>query len=433
MLRMLPHGALRRATLGAVVVLGLCVPTAEAGWGKPSVLVTGDDAALLTTAVAPDGSLRAAVSDSRRQIALGLTSSTDPAAFADPLVALRSPAIVVQVALVADGSGVALEIQRHGPSSVVAFDAAGTAQPPLVLGDVTGETVGIAPGGAAIAAWVTKTSVGPEVDAAVRDPGSATFGAPTRVGYTTDADTLVQAGIGDRGEATVAWQVNEFPSQVDAATRLAGAGFAKARVISRGATEAQLAVGPGGQAILVAPQDREVDVSVKAPGVAALPVARRLDRARDGFATAVAAGGRREVALAWMASSGPRGRARVRVYTGTAGAKAPRRVGTLGANAGGEDLGLAVDGRGATVASWEEDLQHRPGHPEARSHLGVAYRPSGGRFGPATFLGPVSLDATPEAVQIGAGGRAYVAYEAFESGDTGGASYRRVYVAERRP
>ena len=44
-----------------------------------------------------------------------------------------------------------------------------------------------------------------------------------------------------------------------------------------------------------------------------------------------------------------------------------------------------------------------------------------------------SLDMTPLSTQIAPGGRAYVLYEAFQSGDLGGTGYRRVYVAERTP
>ena len=94
---------------------------------------------------------------------------------------------------------------------------------------------------------------------------------------------------------------------------------------------------------------------------------------------------------------------------------------------------VAIDGAGATVVAWEEALKAKRGDPTARSHLGVSYRPAGGRLRSPVFFGPVSLEATPEVVQLGPGGRAWVLYEAFAAGDLGGASYRRVYVAERRP
>jgi hypothetical protein len=427
----MPRGVLVRATLGALAVVGACAPGAEAAWTTPSVLVTGDGAGLLATTVRPDGSLRAAITSSAAHIAMGLTDATDPSAFSDPLVALRAPTVVAQVALASDGGGVALEVARNAPSSVVAFDAAGALQPPLVVDDVGGATVAVSPGGAAVAAWIAKVGKDYEIDAAFRDPGAATFGPPVRAGYTTDGDTLVQAGIGDSGEATVAWQVNGFPSAVAAAVRQPGAGFGKARYVSRGATDARLAVGAGGQAILVAPTSRDLDLSVKAPGASAMPVARRVDRAGVGFAAGVAAAGARQVAVAWMAAATPRGRPRMRVYAGVASAKAPHRVGTLGGNVAGDDVGLAINASGVTVASWQEELKAKRGNPEARSHLGVAYRAAGGRFGPTTFLGPVSLDDSPEAVQVGAGGRAYVLYEAFESGDVAADSYRRVYVTVR--
>ena len=119
-----------KATTGAVVLAALSASAANAAWTRPSVLVTGDDAGLLDTVARPDGSLRAAIVDSRHGIAMGLV----------------------------DGSG----------------------------------------------------------------------------------------------EAVVAWQTNGFPSDLAAAVRLPGAGFSKARFVSRDAGYAQLAVGPGGQAILAA-------------------------------------------------------------------------------------------------------------------------------------------------------------------------------------
>jgi hypothetical protein len=213
---------------------------------------------------------------------------------------------------------------------------------------------------------------------------------------------------------------------------LPGAGFSKARFVSRNAGEAQLAVGPGRQAILATARGAGVDVSIKSPGADSMPAAQRLDHAQ-GFATGVAAGGERQVALAWMASSRLRGRAQVRVYAGATTGRSPRRIGTLGHDATGEDVGVEVDARGATVVSWEENLEAERGDPTARSHLGIAYRAAGARFSDVSYLGPVSLDDSPQSVRIGTEGRAYVLYEAFQSPDAGSAGYRRVYATERRP
>jgi hypothetical protein len=407
--------------LGTVL---LAAPPAQAAWTRPSVLVTGDDAALLGTVQRPDGSLRAAIVDSRRGLALGLA---DSAAFGDPLAVLRAPTLVAQVALAADGSGVALEVQRDGPSSVVAFDAAGTPGPPFAISDVgDGASVAISPAGTAVATWIAKSAQGYEVDAAFRDPGSSTFGAPVRAGYATTAHTLVWAGVGDRGEAVVAWQTNGFPSDLAAAVRLPGAGFSRARFVLHQATDARLAVGPGGQAILATSRGAGLYTSVKRPGADTMPAARRIDHGQ-GFAMGVAAAGPRAVGVAWAVAPRLGKPPRVRVYEGG------RRIGTVGTHATGEQVGLAIDGRGAAVVSWEEALKSRRGDPEARSHLGVAYRPAGGDLRAPSYFGPVSLNATPESTQIDSHGRAWVLYEAFESGDFGHRGYRRVYVTERTP
>jgi hypothetical protein len=419
------------ATFGSIVLASLYASPANAAWTRPAVLVTGDDAALLGSVARPDGSLRAAVMDSRRGIAMGLVDGADGAVFGDPLVALRSPAKVGHVAFAADGSGIALEFQRDAPSKVVAFDAAGTVLPLMALDDLGhGPALAISPAGAAVAAWLAKSEQGYEVDASFRDPGSATFGAPIRAGYTTTKHTLVSAGIGDNGEAVVAWQANGFPSDLAAAVRLPGAGFSKARFVSRDAGDVRLAVGPGGQAILATARGAGLDVSVKPPGADTMPVAKRVDRGQ-GFAVGVAAAGTRAVAAAWVVAPRLRKPAQVRVYEGD---ERLRRVGTVGRDALGENVELAIDGAGATVVSWEEGLKFKRGDPTARAHLGVAYRRAGARLRSVRYFGPVSLDDTPEAVRLGPGGRAWVIYEAFQSGDTGDRpGYRRVYVTERGP
>ncbi|MDA0163047.1 hypothetical protein OM076_22430 [Solirubrobacter ginsenosidimutans] len=414
---------------GAVVLASLSASVANAAWTRPAVLVTGDDAGLLASVARADGSLRTAIADTGRDISLGLVDAADAAPFADPLVALRSPARVAYVSLAADGSGVALDVQRRAPSTVVGFDAAGTTGPLLTVDDVGGgPALAISPTGTAVVAWVAKSPQGFEVDAAFRDPGSATFGAPVRAGYTADKRTLVSAGIGDSGEAVVAWQTNSFPSDLAAAVRLPGAGFSKAGFVSRNAGDVRLAVGPGGQAILASTRGAGLDVAVKPPGADTVPAAKRIDRGQ-GFAVDVAAAGPSAVAAVWLAAPKARDRARVRVFEGDSRL---RRIGTVGRDGYGETVKVAIDGAGATVVAWEEALKAKRGDPSARSQLGVAYRPAGGRLRAPVHFGPVSLEVTPESVQLGPGGRAWVLYEAFETSDRD-AGYRRVYGTERRP
>ena len=410
---------------GALVAILLCVPATAGAWTKPRLLLNGDAARLLGTVVRTDGSLRAGVYDRRHNLALGLVDGA-----AAPLAVLRAPATVADLALSADGSGIALDVAHDGPFSLIAFDAAGVAQPPVAL-DAAIENVDIAtsPAGAAMITWLAKSAQGYEVDAAFRDPGATSFGAPVRAGYAEDKDTLISAGIGDNGEAVVAWQTNYFPSDLAAAVRSPGAGFSPARFVLRQAIDAKLAVGPGGQAIVATSDGRGLDVSIKPPGAAAMPDAQRVDRANEGYSLAVAAAGPHRVAAAWLAGNSLRGPARLRVYAGEAKL---RRIGSVGKDAGGEDIGLAIDAAGTTTVAWEEGLRAKPGDPTARSHLGIAYRPAGTHFSAPVYAGPVSLAMTPESVAVGPGGRAWVFYEAFGVGDTG-PGYRRVYVTERTP
>jgi hypothetical protein len=397
-------------------------------------LVEGDDAGLLGAAIRADGSLRAAIADAPRDIGLGFADSPDGATFGAPVAALRRGTFVDDVAFAADGSGLATVSRRGAKTTdVVAFDAAGTMSGAPLL-RLTGRWIdlAVAPSGAAVVAWALKGAKGAEVDAAFREPGAAAFGPAQRAGYSTTDDAIVRAGIGDAGGAVVTWQVNRFPSKVAAAVRLPGAGFSPARYVSPAAGDAQLAVGPGGQAILTAAHGRRLDVSAKAPNAARMPIARTVDRAPGEayVGEAAAAAGPRTVAAAWTAADAKR-RLHVRVLVGTATGTV-RRVGVVGTRAEGDAVALGVSATGAAVVAWQEALRARKGDPAARSRLGVAVRLAGGRFGAPTWMGPVSLDDAPELALL-RGGRGYVAYEAFQSGDAGELSYRRVYVAGWRP
>ncbi len=422
-----------RSVAVALAALGLSAPVADARWSAPSVLVSGDDAGLLGTTVRSDGSLRAAIADGPRSIALGLVDITSPPRFSDPLIVLRSPVQTSGVVLAADGSGVALTLKSgKGSSSLVPFNAGGTAGPPVATDDIGSfSAIATSPAGSAVAAWVRKSAAGLEVVAAFRAAGSGTFGAPVRAGYTTSADTLVQAGIGDRGEAVVTWQPNGFPSAVAAAVRLPGAGFSKATYVTRQGSLVQLAVGPGGQAILAASTDRRMRVSVKRPGAATMPPVRTVDKAGAGSESSVAAGGDRQVAATWNASRTQRSDQRVRVYAGVT-ATGVHRIGTVGKNA--QDALVAVGSNGDVAVGWSIDLPALRGDPTARSRFAVSYRRAGKRFETPVLRGPVALSSTPESLQVVPGGRAYALYEAYESGDDRTRpAFRRVYLSERTP
>jgi len=384
-------------TLIALLLAGLFAPAAHAAWGPPAVLASGEGSGLRATTVLPDGRLRAATVGPAFELGF-----VDGPPFGNPVVALRRPDFASYVAFAADGSGIAV-----GDGLIYALDPAGTARPALQgVGD--DPAIGMSPAGAAAAAWVDKTTEGYAVMAAFRDPGAATFGAPVRAGYAPTRRNVLSIGIADSGEAVVVWQTNGFPSDAAAAVRLPGASFSPARFVSRGASDAQLAVGPGGQAILAVARGRSLDVSVKAPGVSAMPTAKRVDRG-EGYAVDVAAAGPNRVAMAWVAAV-KHGKPRVRVYDGL------RRIATLGHDATGEDIELGIDQVGADVVAWE-DTFHR------KTRVGVAYRPAGKRFGTPAYLGPSSLFASPESVQVAPGGHAWALWQA----------RGRVYVTEHTP
>jgi hypothetical protein len=394
-------------------------------WRAPAVVVQGDGAGLIGGTVLPGDRPRLAVSDRHAQDELGFTDTIG----APPRTVLRGDGYVFDVGFAADGSGLALTSARgQRTTSVVAFAADGTAAdgaPVLQIPDGQAD-LAVARTGAAVVAWVVRGAQGAEVDAAFREPGAAAFGPVQRAGYATAANATVHAGIGDDGTAVVAWQANFFPSSLAAAVRPAHAGFAPARIVSRAAIDAHLAVGPGGQAILTAGGSQTLSVSVKAPGATRMPAARVVDRSRRpvGVAEDVAAAGRTGVAVAWTAGG------RVRILAGAADPKRPLRViGSIGRRPGGEFLKLGLTSSGAALVAWEEDLKPKKGDPTARAHLAVAVRRAGGRFGAPAFLGPVSLDMTPQLALL-QGDRAYVAYEAYQASNT--ESYRRVYASRLR-
>ena len=113
----------------------------------------------------------------------------------------------------------------------------------------------------------------------------------------------------------------------------------------------------------------------------------------------------------------------------------------------------ACDGsaRSAATGRGEREGGDRRRRRDGRRLGGSAQEPSAAirrraRISPSPTAGPAAgwaLPGTsdrcrstdsPEAVQLGPAGRAWVLYEAFEPGDFGDrAGYRRVYVTERRP
>jgi hypothetical protein len=413
------------AAVAIALVMAMAGPAGAAPtWRAPAVVVQDDGAGLLGGMVRAGGSPRLAVWDDSAHDALGFTDTLG----APPRPVLQGPSLVLGVGFAADGSGLALTAARgQQATSVVAFAPDGRPNPQPLL-QFTGRSaeVAVAHSGAAVVAWAVKGGQGAEVDVAFREPGATTFGPVQRAGYTTTTDAIVHAGIGDDGTAVVSWQPNFFPSPLVAAVRPAHAGFAPARIVSKGAIDGRLAVGPGGQAILTAPHGRTLGVSLKAPGATKMSLERVADRTKRDTASAedVAAAGSRSVAVAWTAGG------RVRVLAGAAEPTGRLRlIGSVGRKPGGDVLKLALAPSGAALVAWQEELKPLHGDPTARSHLAVAVRAAGGRFAAPAFLGPVALEATPELALL-QGDRAYVAYEAFQSSNT--MSFRRVYASRLR-
>ncbi len=227
----------------------------------------------------------------------------------------------------------------------------------------------------------------------------------------------------------MAWQTNYFPSDLAAAVRLPGAGFSPATFVLPRAIDAKLAVGPG----RAGDRGDERRSRARRVGEAA---GRRHDAAPRSGSTARRRATRSPSPRPARAGS-PSPGWRATACAGRRACACTRAKGRRGGSVrsarapSGEWLGLAIDGAGATTVAWEEGLKAKGKDPTARSHLGIAYRAAGGRFRSPVFVGPVSLEMTPEAVQVGPGGRAWVFYEAFGSGPPG-PGYRRVYVTERK-
>ena len=161
------------------------------------------------------------------------------------------------------------------------------------------------------------------------------------------------------------------------------------------------------------------------------PVAKRIDSGRG----LRARGGGRRAARGGRGLAGRPEAARAR--RGCALFEGERRACVASARSAatpaGENVGLAIDGAGATVVAWEEGLKSKRGDPTARTHLGVAYHPAGGRLEAPTWGTSVRCPLRHARVGAARAGRAGLgaSIEAYQSGDTRpGDAYRRVYVTE---
>jgi hypothetical protein len=243
--------------------------------------------------------------------------------------------------------------------------------------------------GAVVVVWFRHRDGGRwRLEAALREPGAETFGAPRAVSdwVRRACCTAVAAAVGDRGDAVVAWSSTARPG-VRAALRRAGGGFARARLLAGDASgAAATAVGADGTAVVLYGRQRVLGREHEG-----LWLHRAVGPRGDlGAAERLATGAPVTVAAATVT---PAGRVLVgwideaaeRVHLAEAGPGEPfGDSGPLGRRVTGEAVVVAGDDAGRAVLAWSERLGGRV----LRQRAVASVRPAGqAAFGAAQDLG----------------------------------------------
>ena len=268
----------------------------------------------------------------------------------------------MDAAVASDGSG-AIVVQSGRRVGVVTFDARGRVGAPSVVS--RGRTAdfaasAVARGGAAVVVWFRHTRARRwRLEAAVRDPGAAAFGAPQPLSrfVRRACCTHVSVAIDDRGDAVAAWRSTSHPA-LWTSLRRAGESFRPAQRLSEDSSDVpKVAIGAGGTAAVLYSLQR---VPVRADD------GLRLQRAEPGGAfgapevvnpgggvtigeAAITPSGR--VLVAWVDHAG----ARVRVSESEPGAPLVE-TGAVGAGVAPRAVAVAAADDGRAVVAWSQQV-----------------------------------------------------------------------------
>jgi hypothetical protein len=389
----------------ALLVLLALVSPAAARAERQQVIAARP--ALVDLAVDRDGG---AFLVSASRSAVHLRSAAPGAVFA-PGVTLRDRA--VDVAVASDGRG-AIVLQRDRRVRVVTFDRGKVAAPSVVSRGRTADFAAsaVARGGAAVVVWFRHTRAGRwRLEAAVRDPGAAAFGAPQPLSrfVRRPCCTYVSVAIGDRGDAVAAWRSTSDPA-LWTSLRRPGESFRPAqRLAEDSSDDPKTAVGEDGTAAVLYSLQR---VPVRAGD------GLRLQRAGPGRPfgapevvnpgggvtigdTAITPAGR--VLVAWVDHA----EARVRVSESEPGAPLVE-MGAIGAGVAPRAVALAAADDGRAVVAWSQQVRNESSYSEQTVAATRVTTAAG--FGPAVALGSPWRVAEPRVARLVPGGGALVAW-----------------------
>ena len=316
----------------------------------------------------------------------------------------------MDAAVASDGSG-AVVIRSNRRVRVVRFDARGRVGALSVVSrrrtaDFAASAV--ARRGAAVVVWFRHTRARRwRLEAAVRDPGAAAFGAPQPLSrfVRRACCTHVSVAIGDRGDVVAAWRSTLDPA-LWTALRRPGESFRPAqRVAEDSSDDPKVAVGEDGTAAVLYSLQR---VPLRAGD------GLRLQRAGPGGAfgapevvnpgrgvtigeTAITPAGR--VSVAWVDDAG----ARVRVSESEPGAPLVQ-AGAIGAAVAPRAVALAAADDGRAVVAWS---QHVGDSEQAVAATRLTHAAG---FGPPVALGSPWRLAEPRLARLVPGGGALVAW-----------------------
>ena len=276
----------------------------------------------------------------------------------------------VDAAVASDGSGV-IVVQSGRRVGVATFDARGQIGAPIVVS--RGRTAdfaasAVARDGAAVVVWYRHTRAGRwRLEAVVRDPGAAAFGAPQPLSrfVRRACCTHVSVAIGDRGDAVAAWRSTSDPA-LWTSLHPAGESFRPAERLAEDSSDVpKVAVGGDGTAAVLYSLQR-VPVRAgdglqlqraEAGGVFGAPEVVNPGRGVTIGEVAITPFGR--VFVAWVDPAG----ARIRVSESEPGAPLIE-TGAIGAGVVPRALAVAAADDGRAVVGWSQQVRNERSYSE---------------------------------------------------------------------
>lgn len=367
-----------------------------AGWQPGEVVVT-DRLTAPALSAAADGTLHLTGGQSLGPVEapvfrFGVRTASPGAAFA-PVRPLETPGYgVVRVGVDAAGTTTAL-LERDQRYSVSTDGAPRVA---LSVRRSRAADLAVAPGGAAVVAWLERDGGRWRVAAAMREGG--VFGPAERVSGPVPGDTQIIAAVGSRGDALLAWtESSEYGKPGFAAVRRPGGRFRAPVEVTRRTARFLPAVGEDGTILLALSRQGPYDVRVF-HGRLTRP---QTIRCYSGLHAATVAPDGRALVLCQ--------RRRLETWEGRGRLRRTARLPT-GPLSGAAEVDVAADG--SALVTWS-----RAGDgPYASDRVMAALR-----SGEGAFAAPVAITADfpavePVAAKLLSGGGAVVIAETFGEG-----------------